>query len=335
MPDHAKDRAIDGLARRQHGAFHLRQAVSAGLTRSQRRSRLANGTWVRLLDSQVFALPSHPGTWERQCVAATLSVPGGAVSGASAAALHGFTGFSKAAIEVVTRHGTTRRSPFASVRESSTVARLVVVDRIRAVSPADCIVQLAAGLDADALGSVLDDASILRPTLLAELRDLFPWLAGSRLPGSAALREVIAARRGDDVPPRSELERRLRAVLLAAGAPSPDFEATPPWIEPGLQRVDVLVRPWQLVVEGDGRAWHTRVADFERDRERDAVALSRGYATLRFTWHQLVRRSTWCRNVVVAVGADRSGSRGRLTTTSAGSTPRVPADRNDPAQWVA
>ncbi|HET7719626.1 MAG TPA: hypothetical protein VFK43_06635, partial [Acidimicrobiales bacterium] len=152
MPDHSKDRAIDGLARRQHGVFHRRQAVSKGFTRAERRSRLGSGQWIRLLDSQIYALASHPGTWLRQCAAATLSVPASGVSGESAAALHGFRGFRRAAIEVVTRHGATHRSPFASVRESATVGRFVVLEGIRVVSPADCIVQLARSLDRDSLG---------------------------------------------------------------------------------------------------------------------------------------------------------------------------------------
>lgn len=319
MPDRSKDRAIDGLARRQQGVFHLRQAVSKGFTRAERRSRLGNGTWVRLLDSQVFALPSHPGTWLRQCAAATLSVPGSAISGPSAAALHGF-GFPRAGIEVATRHGTTHRSPFAVVRESRTLGPLTVIDGIRVVSAADCLVQIAPLVGPDGLGAILDTAAADRhPHLVEDFRDVYPWIAGSRLPGIAAIREVLAERGPGVAPPRNELERRLRAVLRAARAPSVCFEATPSWAEPGTQRVDALVEPWRLVVEGDGRAWHTRVADFERDRERDAVALAHGYATLRFTWHQLVERPQWCRTILVATGAQRSGPAGAPPTVQAGS----------------
>ena len=330
MPDRDIDRAIDGLARRQHGVFTRAQAVQHGATRAQIRTRVSRRRWIRLLDSEVFALPSHPGTWLRQCSAATLVVPGGAVSGVSAAALHGFDGFPRAAIEVCTRHGTTHDSPFGHVRETRTVGRLTVVDRIRVVSPADVIVQLAARLDAERLGATLDDAARNRRDLLGEVRERYVWLARSRMPGIGDLRAVLAARGEGRPVPTSELNARLHQLLRDARVPEAMVEVSPPWACPGSLVVDVAIPAWRLVVEGDGRAWHTRIDDFERDRERDAIALANGCATVRFTWHQLVHRSTWCRNVLTAIGADRSGSSGRLATASAGSSPAlwVPDDRS-------
>jgi very-short-patch-repair endonuclease len=44
---------------------------------------------------------------------------------------------------------------------------------------------------------------------------------------------------------------------------------------------------WRLIVEADGRCWHTRIDDFERDRWRDNVATTHGYDVLRFTYRQL------------------------------------------------
>lgn len=74
-------------------------------------------------------------------------------------------------------------------------------------------------------------------------------------------------------------------------------------------RVDVLIEEWKVIVEADGRAWHTRVADFEYDRWRDNEALRHGYTTVRFTWHQLVHQPRWCRTVLLAAatGHRRSG----------------------------
>lgn len=311
MPDRSLDRAIDGLARRQHGAFHRRQAVRAGFSAKMIRRRWQRGTWVKLGGSDdVFALASHPGTWHRQCMAATLSVPGGAIAGGAAAALHGFPGWRPGAIDVVTRHGTTNRSPFATVHQTATVGRIAVVDGIRVVSPADCLVQLAARLDPRALGALLDDVARDRRRVLVELQERYVELAHSRLPGIATVRAVLDERGDGHVPAESELERVLRAVLATVpGLPPVDWQATPPWLPPGTSRVDGLVREWRLIVEADGRSWHTRVRDFEVDRERDAIALAHGYATVRFTWTQLLRRRAWVRNVLIAVGADRSGPR--------------------------
>jgi very-short-patch-repair endonuclease len=48
-----------------------------------------------------------------------------------------------------------------------------------------------------------------------------------------------------------------------------------------------LLPEHRLIVEADGRRWHTRVADFDRDRWRDNEATANGYRTLRFTWVHL------------------------------------------------
>ena len=44
------------------------------------------------------------------------------------------------------------------------------------------------------------------------------------------------------------------------------------------------------IVEGDGRSWHARVADFERDRQRDHEAQRIGWGTCRFTDADIDRR---------------------------------------------
>jgi very-short-patch-repair endonuclease len=44
-----------------------------------------------------------------------------------------------------------------------------------------------------------------------------------------------------------------------------------------------------LIVEADGRAWHTREQEFVADRQRDNTAAATGHTTLRFTWIDLVQ----------------------------------------------
>lgn len=306
MPDHAKDRAIDALARRQHGAFSTKQTTRIGFSTKERRSRLRSGRWVRLLDSDVLAVASAPATWERQCAAATLSVPASGLWGPTAAALHGFPDSPRAAIEVVTRHGATNRSPFGRVHQSSTVHRFVVVDGLRTVSQADATIQVARAHDVAGLGALVDELQRRRKRYLGELHDAALAVAGSRLPGAATLREVLRKRGPGSAPPASELNRVFHEFLLGLPLPDLELEATPWWVEPGKQRVDALIEPWRLIVEADGRDYHTRVADFERDRERDAVALAHGYETLRFTWHKLTHDQRWCRLILLGVGAQRA-----------------------------
>jgi hypothetical protein len=308
MTARSVDRAVEGYARRQHGVFHHRQALRIGATPGIIRRRLASGTWIRLADSLVYGLPSHPGTWHRQCTAATLSVPVGAVSGASGAALLKFDGFRPGPIEVATHAAGTHQSPFATVRRSGTVGRFTTVDGIRVVSRADCAIQLAGLVGGDRLEAIVGDQAHSHRRFLDDLRDRYVDIARSRLPGIGNLRAVLAAYGEGVVPPRNQLEQKLRLLLSTVpNLPEVEFEATPPWYEPGEARVDALVPDWRLIVEGDGRAWHTRVGDFERDRERDNLAIAHGYRVLRFTHRALEHEWARCRRLLLLSGTAHLG----------------------------
>ena len=52
-------------------------------------------------------------------------------------------------------------------------------------------------------------------------------------------------------------------------------------------RVDAYLPTWELVVEADGRRWHTRASDFEKDRARDNRLQAAGYKVCRFTYRDL------------------------------------------------
>ena len=70
--------------------------------------------------------------------------------------------------------------------------------------------------------------------------------------------------------------------------------------------VDVYIPVWRLIIEADGRRWHTRVADFERDRRRDNHATANGYAVLRFTYRMLRDSPDQCFSLIVQTGRVRA-----------------------------
>jgi len=119
------------------------------------------------------------------------------------------------------------------------------------------------------------------------------------------LRAVLLRFGAGDLPAPTQLEERLASVLATAPLPAIEWQAGFPGRRPGAQRVDGLIRPWALVLEADGRAWHTRVEDFEHDRRRDAEAAAAGFLTLRFTWYQLLVEPDWVRRMVLDAGAMR------------------------------
>jgi hypothetical protein len=313
------DRALEGLARRQHGVFHRRQALRIGFTPKMIQRRVATGTWIAFA-SEVYGLPSHPGTWHRHCMAATLSVPAGGVWGRSAAVLHEVPRFRPGAVEVVTRHGTTHRSPLGIVHESRTVGRFTVVEGIRVVSKADCTIQVARHLSVDRLRSMVGYLDRHDRRYLPELRDRQLALARSRLPGMKRLRLVLAEMADDDPPTDSDLEIALRSMVATVrGIGTVVWQAPLPFWPRGQARCDGLAIDWPLILEADGRTWHTRVDDFERDRERDNLANVHGYDVLRFTHDKLTHHVNDCRRMLVAYVARRSGSTRPFRARSTGS----------------
>ena len=75
------DRAIEALARKQHGAFSLEQVKEIGGDKRLATRRVDSGQWVRL-DTGVYALPGNPPTVRRQMKAAELAVAAASASSA-------------------------------------------------------------------------------------------------------------------------------------------------------------------------------------------------------------------------------------------------------------
>jgi very-short-patch-repair endonuclease len=100
--------------------------------------------------------------------------------------------------------------------------------------------------------------------------------------GAAALRALV----GDDTRgvTRSEAERALLRLVLAAGLPEPRLNA-----RVGAFMVDAWWPSRRLVVEVDGFRFHGTRRAFERDRRRDAELQAAGQRVVRVTWRQLRR----------------------------------------------
>ena len=81
---------------------------------------------------------------------------------------------------------------------------------------------------------------------------------------------------------RSEAERRMLALIRAAGLPRPLVNT-----RLGPYEVDLHWPAERLVVEVDGYAFHSSRAAFERDRLRDADLQARGHRVLRITFRRI------------------------------------------------
>lgn len=301
------DRNLDLYAARQYGAFSLQQARRAGLTPKMVETRVASRAWIRVAPS-VYVLGSAPPKWERQMAAAVLSRPGSLVAGRSAAYLHQLPGFRPSHPTIMVGPTGNARSPIATVIRAKAFPGVerVSIGGFEVSGPADTVITLARDLDRDRLASVIDDGIAGRLLTVSDLENaLHRW---SGWPGLTKLRPLLHER-GESAyqPPTSELERLLRKVLDQPVLPA-HIRQVPFRFAAAAMTVDAYIPAWRLIVEADGRRWHTRIADFERDRVRDNEAAANGFAVLRFTYRMLRDQPDQCLATLLRTGMSRRAS---------------------------
>ncbi len=303
------DAAIARLSRKQHGAWSRRQALARGVSSRMIHTRVGNGMWVQL-DHAVYGHAAAPATWERSVMASVLAEPWAAASHRCGAALHGVAGFRPGRPEITVRPGANARGRLATVHRGVDV-RTTTVRGIPTVRLEQVFVDLAQVVSARRLQAALAARVDTDRRVLDAVRDRYCALAPRGGRDLRPLRDALQLFGADSPPGRSDLKGKLddalRSALLEAV-----WEAPFPGRCPGAWRVDALVPDLRLVVEADGRAWHTRVEDFDRDRRRDAEAAAAGYLTLRFTWHQLSADARWVRRILVETAQRRRADLGGM-----------------------
>jgi very-short-patch-repair endonuclease len=138
------------------------------------------------------------------------------------------------------------------------------------------------------LAAILPRDGAVRAVEAAERHELFDLRAveallgrAGRRAGTRLLRSVLADYR-EPVDLRSELERDFLALVRRSGLPIPQANV----LVIGYL-VDFHWPRSKLVVELDGRSYHSSPRAFELDRLRDAKLLRAGYRVLRVTYRRL------------------------------------------------
>lgn len=268
------------LAGVQHGVVTRRQLVQSGVSPDVIDRRIRDGL-LRTMHRGVF-LASLPEPLLAREMAACLACGEHAfVSHRSAAAMWGIVKQSDrpSRPEIMLAIGY-RRRPGIEVRRTSSLAD-GDTQRLRGIpitSAPRTLLDLAARLAPRSLERAVAQAFALRLVTGPELMDVADRNYGRRR--ARLLRSVLS---GAGSPfTRSEAEERFLDLVRRSRVEPPQGNSRVIGFE-----VDFYWPQRQLVVEVDGRAFHSSPADFERDRARDAELAAVGIRVIRITWRQL------------------------------------------------
>jgi very-short-patch-repair endonuclease len=277
------DLAIAKLAGAQHGVVTRSQLGEAGLGRGGIEHRVAAGRLHRVHRGVYLVGHVARAPLAREAAAVLSCGDNALLSHASAAALWGVLAKDRPGVDVdVTVIG---RNPGRRPGVRTHRAREIdprdrdVRHRIPVTSVARTLLDIAATEPPRELARSVEAARVRRLVGDRELERLLERASGHK--GACALREVLR-HTAEPAMTRSEAERRMLALLRAAGLPPSDVN-----VRVCGHEVDMLWRAERLIVEIDGFEYHRTREAFERDRLRDARLQAAGYRVMRITWRQL------------------------------------------------
>lgn len=284
------DRGIAELAQNQHGQFNRKQVCAVGGDDPLIERRLEQERWLNPAPG-VYGLHGFPRTWRQSLMIAVLTAGDDAlVAVHAAAALQGLETFPACTPVLLAPHGDHHRVRNALLHQSRALPphHRTVVHGIPVTTVARTIFDLSAHLTRRRLAHVLDCAVRDRKVTLEEVKSVSAELAKRGRKGSARMRSVLAERTEGWVPPESLMDTMFEKILVTRGIRLPLKQRPFPGRETLGHRSDWSdPAPENNIFELDGRRWHMRVEDFERDRKRDREAHLLGHPTYRFTYWEL------------------------------------------------
>jgi very-short-patch-repair endonuclease len=282
-------RACRGIASGQWGVIARRQALATGVTARQIHGCLASGEW-RIELPALYAFTDFPRSWWQRAKAAELwAGQGGALSGASAAFVWAFEGFSPGSIELSTNRDLRSEELLVRRVRSWMEGEIVTHRGLRITGVERTIADLSATIDPPALEALVDEA--LRRSCTTE-RNLDDYLAGfnGRGPhGVARLRQVLSERVAGAAP-ESRLETMLARLFRTSSLPTPARQH--PIVHEGrfVARVDFAWPAYRVAVEAQSRTHHADKTSFERDLARMNALTQALWTVLYITWDDGRRR---------------------------------------------
>lgn len=221
----------------------------------------------------VYTHPSHASSTRIRLLAVGWWDPEAVLTGAAAARI---SYWPKIEVPVVTCAVRSHRPPqpgYSFVRRTVPYQLVAEDGRLRFTQPELTALDLCVATDGESIDQVLGQRA-------ATLNHLHQAMALTRhRTGNPGRRRLLLDSRDK---PWSSAERRLHRVLRDAGISG--WKGNEPLIVDG-QKIhpDVLFARERVVIEVDGREFHSKSSVFESDRRRQNALVVHGYCVLRFT----------------------------------------------------
>ena len=280
------DAACAREAERRYGILTYDELLSVGLSRDGLQRRLRNGRLISLATG-IYRWAGAVRSWHGDLrVACLCQGPHGVVSHRAAAALHGLEGFSRNIVEVSTPRRTRRGTAapaFVHVVRNLASVDVVRVDGLLVTDVARTIVDLASVVRVERLEGALDDALRRGQVSVGSMLETLRRLGTRGRRGAGTLRELLHVRESGTRPTESPLERRVLALLRAAGLPEPVRQYVISNNEAFVARIDLAYPDLRLAVEVDGYRYHSSRSAWQADLARQNRLTALGWTILRFT----------------------------------------------------
>ena len=286
------DRQIFEVAFCSDGAVSRRHLVKLGISASAIDRRVQSGVIERIIGGYyVVPLLRSPTS---HASAILLAHPNGALSHATSAERYDFPTGSPEPNDVphiVVAHGTSLRVPGVVIHETRSLpeADVVMVEGQRTTSPARTICDMAAVLSERRLVHLVETQLSARNPTVEELLACFEARARRRVSGVGRLGTILAELVDDEPFPESVLEIGLLGGLKELGISGLRRQFRPPWYEGIRGIVDAADPASRTIIECDGRRFRQVTQSHENDRQRDRIATSNGWSTVRVGWREFER----------------------------------------------
>src|SRR5918992_934255 len=277
-----RDAAIVAFAQTRHGVIPSAGLRPFGLTKAAVTRRAREGRLFRL-DRGVYSVgrPDLPAAGRR--MAAVLACgPSAFLSHRSSAAQHGLLDDHRQLCDVTVR-GPARR-PRRNIRVHSSITLnapdTTTVNAIPCTSVARTLADLGDCGPPRLVERAVDQAEVLGVFDMMAIEDVLKRVGPRR--GAGVLRRLLSEL-GQPTLTDRELEELMLELIRTAGLHQPEVNA---WItgDGFAYKADFLWRRERLIVETDGRTFHSSRRAFEHDRLRDQRLILAGYTVVRFTW---------------------------------------------------